>query len=754
MKITPLYVSVLPDGRIIEGGTTAASAVDAARSAGVDGNIIVDDIGTLGTPRRSNPTRNGLPTKAERAEALDKALLQAGLPTRVTKEEVFALTPEQAMERLRPLFCFLVSEQRKSVATTTPKLDAEGKPKLRKVVTVVEEDGEQKKVVTYEPSYEMKTKAVVDPVGRPVLGRTNFVTSKNPSLWAKELMGRNAKLVKDTMNNRNATSLDTRVSGDLLGLNLYPANKLATEFVETYGPKAEAAYENWVDAGRPMKGDQGFDANTMRVYGFNHPLSQIIVSVGSGRGVPASVMSLPMGQAQQKARISISATSGSTGRYDEAKHHLSLTQSQVENIKRAFRSRDKFTTCAGASGFCMNTCLVYTGQNTSAFQNDWKKATCLFALIADPVAYLRLLVLALDEAGYDASNSGTPFFVRMNLLSDIPWERMVPWLFGLYEGAPDAWYKNAPKVNPSRRRSSRPQWAAWQRGGSRDFPVQFYDYTKVFERDPSADGIANYDLTFSFSGTNAEECALALYERGQRLAVVFAGVKLKKEGGREVYQRALYSAPKKANPAFEEEGEMVEEADGEVTSEEAAEDITAKYGYGLPVETNMFARPKDLARRGKGMRAVVNSDRHDARPLDPPNLLTRVPVIAGLAWKSTGGGLTITDKKKNRFTFRAEQLVGMEGWQVVAPGNRPPLVFEGRGQKGRAEREARRLTSLENIRQAKAFVTPTLLVEGTDTFVLVDRERVFAEGVYIVAETPREAHVGVDGLSALPGTSS
>ncbi|NDD28449.1 MAG: hypothetical protein EB084_09325 [Proteobacteria bacterium] len=725
MMITQMYAAILPDGRILEGGQTAASAVEAAKAAGVEGNIVVEDLGTLAR----TPTQN--PRRRNPAKSLDEVLGLAGLPDSISKNDVFALTPEQAVERIRPLFAFLASEQKQSVMETNKKT------------------GER----------ERKTRAQLDRFGRAIFGPTGFFSSKNPGVWAKELMGRNAKLVKDTMNNRNPTSLDTRTSGDLLGLNLYPADKLATEFPATYGTAAEAKYENWVDAGRPDPDGDAFDAETMQVYGFNHPLSQIITSIQSGRGFPKVVRSLPQGENQTIIPVQIQTTPSGVGRYDAKAGVLTLTEQQVANLEEAFPKKFGFSTCSGASAFCKSTCLVYTGQNTSAFQNDWKKATCLFALVADPVAYLRLLIHALDEAGAEAAALGKPFFVRMNLLSDIPWEHMVPWLFNLYDNAPSAWYSNAPKRNPAERKQrtfsrsqKREMQRSWQQGGKRGFPVQFYDYTKVFGRDPLAVGVSNYDLTFSFSGTNAEECSIALYERGQRVAVVFAGVKIKKEGGRKVYQRALYTPTKKEEAEAQAEG-------GEVTSEQVAEDKTAKYGYGLPLETDMFARPQDKRRADKGMRKVVNADRHDARPLDPPNLLTQVPVISGLAWKSTGGGLTVTDKKKNAFVFRPEEMKEGEGWIVRAPVRRGEAVgqvalqFAGRGQKGRAEREARRLTALENIRQAGAFVTPTLLIESNNTFKIGNRKEIFADGVYVVAETPRETNVGEDGASTLPATA-
>jgi hypothetical protein len=56
------------------------------------------------------------------------------------------------------------------------------------------------------------------------------------------------------------------------------------------------------------------------------------------------------------------------------------------------------------------------------------------------------------------------------------------------------------------------------------FPdVQFYDYTKVYRRTELKKKYKNYDLTFSYSGTNIDESLNALDNR-IRVAVVFKEV--------------------------------------------------------------------------------------------------------------------------------------------------------------------------------------------------------------------------------------
>lgn len=52
--------------------------------------------------------------------------------------------------------------------------------------------------------------------------------------------------------------------------------------------------------------------------------------------------------------------------------------------------------------------------------------------------------------------------------------------------------------------------------------IQFYDYTKVYNRINLLTKYPNYDLTYSFSGNNWDECRKAI-DNGMRIAVVFGG---------------------------------------------------------------------------------------------------------------------------------------------------------------------------------------------------------------------------------------
>lgn len=60
------------------------------------------------------------------------------------------------------------------------------------------------------------------------------------------------------------------------------------------------------------------------------------------------------------------------------------------------------------------------------------------------------------------------------------------------------------------------------------FPnIQFYDYSKCFNREKVANDYDNYDVTFSFDGYNWDKCEDVL-KRGGKVAVIFDGGKLPK----------------------------------------------------------------------------------------------------------------------------------------------------------------------------------------------------------------------------------
>jgi len=100
------------------------------------------------------------------------------------------------------------------------------------------------------------------------------------------------------------------------------------------------------------------------------------------------------------------------------------------------------------------------------------------------VAFKEMLVAEIDWWRSKAREKGLRLTCRMNVFSDIAWEKVWPKVFEVF---PD---------------------------------VQFYDYCKDVRRAMSPALPANYDLTFSRSELNHQECLVVL-KNGGRVAVPF-----------------------------------------------------------------------------------------------------------------------------------------------------------------------------------------------------------------------------------------
>lgn len=158
---------------------------------------------------------------------------------------------------------------------------------------------------------------------------------------------------------------------------------------------------------------------------------------------------------------------------------LSLLPAQSLAGKPGFERFAKVNACVGASAACIASCLVYSGHNTMDPYNAIVKAARYKALVHEPVAFMRML--SENIARHGRSRKAEPY-IRLNVFSDLPWELICPDLFAAHSD------------------------------------IRFYDYTKVVNRDLSR--TPNYDLTYSFSGSNKAQVAHEL-NRGLRVAVVF-----------------------------------------------------------------------------------------------------------------------------------------------------------------------------------------------------------------------------------------
>jgi hypothetical protein len=148
-----------------------------------------------------------------------------------------------------------------------------------------------------------------------------------------------------------------------------------------------------------------------------------------------------------------------------------------------------FQTCASASAGCRKVCLNAQGQAAVFPMIHVARIAKTVAFFTQRERFLALLTWELGRITILAERNGFTPAVRLNLVSDLFWERLAPALFSRF---------------PS---------------------VQFYDYTKHSRR--MLDWCAgllppNYHLTFSRSECNQSDC-LRVLAAGGNVAVVFDG---------------------------------------------------------------------------------------------------------------------------------------------------------------------------------------------------------------------------------------
>lgn len=160
--------------------------------------------------------------------------------------------------------------------------------------------------------------------------------------------------------------------------------------------------------------------------------------------------------------------------------------------------------CLNGSGRNKIELLTYKGGG--AIQQSRIKKTKLF--FEDRPAFMRLLIHEINQARKKAEAAGMTLAVRLNCTSDISPEEFI------LDG------KNILQLYPN---------------------IQFYDYTKVFNRAELLEKYENYDLTFSFSGENWTDCKRVL-EKGYRVAVVFEDTFPEKFNGYPVIDANGYDA--------------------------------------------------------------------------------------------------------------------------------------------------------------------------------------------------------------------
>lgn len=291
---------------------------------------------------------------------------------------------------------------------------------------------------------------------------------------------------------------------------------------------------------------------------------------------------------------------------------LPSTQSYTEPMVKAIMASAKrdygvpvvkpvrLNACVRATSECASSCLAFSGRNLADNYNTVKKFALLESLIHEPEAFIRMLWEAIDIHRANSLNNSVMPLVRLNVFSDLPWEEMVPQLF-------------------------------------EDFSeVQFYDYTKVPGRTPPP----NYDLTFSFAGTerNVEAMDREIREHGRRVAVVFAATKLKR-----LYEITYETVRGRTTKVRTGDTRQIATA-----RKKGAQASVEPLGIReVPVKPS-FRRKKPGGKSAVAFDAklpdeflglpVIDGDDSDMRPYDP------APSIVGLRWKTPANqGVTLEE---------------------------------------------------------------------------------------------------------------
>jgi len=272
---------------------------------------------------------------------------------------------------------------------------------------------------------------------------------------------------------------------------------------------------------------------------------------------------------------------------------------KLYGVQRVLDTR--LNSCLRATAECASSCLSFSGNNMNSDYNAVSKFCTTQALVHEPEAFVRVLIAAIAEHERKSIKAGKMPLIRLNVLSDIPWELIIPELFTIFP------------------------------------EVQFYDYTKV----PGRVVPDNYDLTFSFSGTNrnVDDMDSEIQIHGRRVAVVFASSKIKE----------LYEVQYEVAPGVQRTVRTPTRGTAKIHAEREGVPFRSLGSQALPQPLRYKRRkPGATGQSDHNVRLpdeflglpVVDGDESDMRPYDD------APTIVGLRWKIPGlQGVTMEQVK-------------------------------------------------------------------------------------------------------------
>ena len=171
-------------------------------------------------------------------------------------------------------------------------------------------------------------------------------------------------------------------------------------------------------------------------------------------------------------------------KYDELVYTIYLAPAKMSG----------FEVCPMRTEECTLLCLNESGHNrmeakTNRINKSRIRKTQLFFQKRD--FFVNWMIEEIRSAKLKAEKLGYRFSVRLNNTSDLSPESFYTKIDGKYKNILEIFHD-----------------------------VQFYDYTKIPKRIKLMEKYPNYDLTFSFSGENMDDC-LTFLNNGVRVAMVF-----------------------------------------------------------------------------------------------------------------------------------------------------------------------------------------------------------------------------------------